>query len=130
MKDVKKDKIEIDDDYIEDDDRRVIVFVALALLIIIATVIGLLVSHQKNEINKEFPRDFKKYFWKNFQKKYLISRGKNIKKEKILLYFCQFSIIFVVKKANQNNFVCETQKILAKYASFFGKKTEKWFLIL
>ena len=48
MKDVKKDKIEINDDYIEDDDRRVIVFVALALLIIIATVIGLLVSHQKN----------------------------------------------------------------------------------
>ena len=56
MKDVKKDKIEIDDDYIEDDDRRVIVFVALALLIIIATVIGLLVSHQKNEINKEVKR--------------------------------------------------------------------------
>lgn len=61
MKDVKKDKIEIDEDFIEDDDRRVIVFVALALLIIIATVIGLLVSHQKSETNndvKEPQRDY------------------------------------------------------------------------
>lgn len=61
MKDVKKDKIEIDDDYIEDDDRRVIVFVALALLIIIATVIGLLVSHQKNEINKDVKEPHRDY---------------------------------------------------------------------
>lgn len=61
MKDVKKDKIEIDDDYIEDDDRRVIVFVALALLIIIATVIGLLVSHQKNEINKDIKEPHRDY---------------------------------------------------------------------
>lgn len=61
MKDVKKDKIEIDDDYIEDDDRRVIVFVALALLIIIATVIGLLVSHQKNEINKDAKEPHRDY---------------------------------------------------------------------
>ena len=74
---------------------------------------------------KNFHEILKNIFEKIFRKKYLISRGKNIKKEKILLYFCQFSIIFVVKKANQNNFVCETQKILAKYASFFGKKTEK-----
>lgn len=61
MKDVKKDKIEIDDDYIEDDDRRVIAFVALALLIIIATVIGLLVSHQKNEINKDVKEPHRDY---------------------------------------------------------------------
>lgn len=61
MKDVKKDKIEINDDYIEDDDRRVIVFVALALLIIIATVIGLLVSHQKNEINKDVKEPHRDY---------------------------------------------------------------------
>lgn len=61
MKDIKKDKIEIDDDYIEDDDRRVIVFVALALLIIIATVIGLLVSHQKNEINKDVKEPHRDY---------------------------------------------------------------------
>lgn len=61
MKDVKKDKIEIDDDYIEDDDRRVIVFVALALLIIIATVIRLLVSHQKNEINKDVKEPHRDY---------------------------------------------------------------------
>ena len=50
MKNTKKDKIEIDEEFIEDDDKRVIVFTALSLLIIIATVIGLLVSHQKKEI--------------------------------------------------------------------------------
>ena len=61
MKDVKKDKIEIDEDFIEDDDRRVIVFVALALLIIIATVIGLLVSHQKSETNNDVKEPHRDY---------------------------------------------------------------------
>lgn len=61
MKDVKKDKIEIDEEFIEDDDKRVIVSVALALLIIIGTVIGLLVSHQKSETNRDVKEPHRDY---------------------------------------------------------------------
>ena len=61
MKNTKKDKIEIDEEFIEDDDKRVIVFTALSLLIIIATVIGLLVSHQKKEITDDIKEPHKDY---------------------------------------------------------------------
>lgn len=110
MKDVKKDKIEIDDDYIEDDDRRVIVFVALALLIIIATVIGLLVSHQKNEINKDV---------KEPHRDYIVPELEVDDKNKIVNnVVTPVSIIINNEGDNQENNINETYEITYHY---YGK---------
>lgn len=110
MKDVKKDKIEIDDDYIEDDDRRVIVFVALALLIIIATVIGLLVSHQKNEINKDV---------KEPHRDYIVPELEVDDENKIVNnVVTPVSIIINNEEDNQENNINETYEITYHY---YGK---------
>lgn len=110
MKDVKKDKIEIDDDYIEDDDRRVIVFVALALLIIIATVIGLLVSHQKNEINKDV---------KEPHRDYIVPELEVDDENKIVNnVVTPVSIIINSEEDNQENNINETYEITYHY---YGK---------
>ena len=110
MKDVKKDKIEIDDDYIEDDDRRVIVFVALALLIIIATVIGLLVSHQKNEINKDI---------KEPHRDYIVPELEVDDENKIVNnVVTPVSIIINSEEDNQENNINETYEITYHY---YGK---------
>lgn len=110
MKDVKKDKIEIDDDYIEDDDRRVIVFVALALLIIIATVIGLLVSHQKNEINKDI---------KEPHRDYIVPELEVDDENKIVNnVVAPVSIIVNNEEDNQENNINETYEITYHY---YGK---------
>ena len=57
---MEKNNIEIDDEFIEDNDKRVIVFASLGLLIIIATVIVLLVGNQNdfkdNNENKQNKR--------------------------------------------------------------------------
>lgn len=110
MKDVKKDKIEINDDYIEDDDRRVIVFVALALLIIIATVIGLLVSHQKNEINKDV---------KEPHRDYIVPELEVDDENKIVNnVVTPVSIIINNEEDNQENNINETYEITYHY---YGK---------
>lgn len=110
MKDVKKDKIEIDDDYIEDDDRRVIVFVALALLIIVATVIGLLVSHQKNEINKDV---------KEPHRDYIVPELEVDDENKIVNnVVTPVSIIINNEEDNQENNINETYEITYHY---YGK---------
>lgn len=49
MKETKKTNNEIDEDFTTEEDKRVIVFVAIALLVIIGTIIGLLVGCQKEE---------------------------------------------------------------------------------
>lgn len=110
MKDVKKDKIEIDDDYIEDDDRRVIVFVALALLIIIATVIGLLVSHQKNEINKDVKEPHRDYIVPELE----VDDENKIVNNVVI----PVSIIINNEEDNQENNINETYEITYHY---YGK---------
>lgn len=110
MKDVKKDKIEIDDDYIEDDDRRVIVFVALALLIIIATVIGLLVSHQKNEINKDVKEPHRDYIVPELEV--------DVENKIVNNVVTPVSIIINNEGDNQENNINETYEITYHY---YGK---------
>ena len=60
-KDIKKEKIKIDDDFVDEEDNRVIVFVALALLIIIGTIIGLLVGCKKEEKEEDSKEPNKEY---------------------------------------------------------------------
>lgn len=110
MKDVKKDKIEIDDDYIEDDDRRVIVFVALALLILIATVIGLLVSHQKNEINKDVKEPHRDYIVPELEV--------DVENKIVNNVVTPVSIIINNEGDNQENNINETYEITYHY---YGK---------
>lgn len=59
-KEITKKEIKVEDNFLEEEnDKRVIVFVAIAILVIVGTIIGLLVGCEKKEEDPVKPNDNK-----------------------------------------------------------------------